>query len=112
MRNFSLLGLLIAIAIIGYLAKNMLAPQASHDPNDRATVEYWVTHDANREAMLSWCNNHPEQQNSSDCRLAIAAQTQLDGKSSAAHTGQSGVDQGTSGAQDQLQAQKDANSLP
>ena len=112
MRNFSLLGLLIVIAIIGYLAKNMLAPQVSHDPNDRATVEYWVSHDANREAMLSWCNNHPDQQNSSDCRLAIAAQTQLDSKSSAAQSGQSGVDQSTSNAQDQLQAQKDANILP
>jgi len=112
MRNFSLVGLLIVLAIIGYLAKNMLAPQASHDPNDRSSVEFWVSHDANREAMLSYCNAHPDQQNSSDCRLAIAAQTQIDNKSSAGQSGQSGVDQGTSNAQDQLQAQKDANLLP
>src|ERR1700730_19015213 len=112
MRNFSLLGLLIVVAIIGYWAKTMLAPAASHNPNDRSTVEYWESHETNRTAMLSWCNGHPDKQNSQDCKLAIAAQTQIDATGGSAQSGQTGVDQGTSGAQDQLQAQKDANSLP
>jgi len=40
MRNFSLVGLLLAVAIIAYWAKGMLAPSVSHDPNDKSTVEY------------------------------------------------------------------------
>lgn len=112
MRNFSLLGLLIVVAIIGYWAKTMLAPAASHNPNDRSTIEYWESHEANRTAMLSWCNGHPAQQNSQDCKLVIAAQTEIDGNPASRQAGQTGVDQGTSDAQDQLQAQKDANSLP
>ncbi|MDQ6780167.1 MAG: hypothetical protein M3Z37_03305 [Candidatus Eremiobacteraeota bacterium] len=113
MRNFSLLGLLIAVAIIGYWAKSMFVPAAaSHDPNDRATVEYWTSHEANRTAMLSWCNSHPDQQSSQDCKLAIAAQTQIDANGATHTSSQGGVDQTTSGAQDQLQAQKDANLLP
>ncbi len=112
MRNFSLIGLLIVVAIIAYWAKSMLAPSISHDPNDKSTVEYWVSHSADREIMLSWCQHHPEQQNSNDCKLVIAAQMQIDTKSQSGQAGQSGVDQGTSNAADQLQAQQDANTLP
>lgn len=114
MRNFSLLGLLIAVAIIAYWAKSMLAPSVSHNPNDRATVEYWVAHDSDRDTMLSYCNHHPDQQNTADCKLAIAAQTQVDVQGHAGQTGQAGqggVTQGTSDAADQLQAQQDANTL-
>ena len=112
MRNFSLLGLLIVVAIIGYVGKPLLTPAASHNPNDLRTVEYWQSHEANRTAMLSWCNGHPDQQNSQDCKLAIAAQTEIDSNGAGRQAGQTGVDQGTSTAQDQLQAQKDANTLP
>lgn len=112
MRNLSLLGLLIVVAIIGYLAKSMLSPLVSHNPNDQSTVEYWVAHDADRAAMLSWCQNHPDKQDSAGCNLAVAAQTEVDSKGHAGQAGQSGVDQGTSGAADQLQAQQDANTLP
>jgi hypothetical protein len=62
--------------------------------------------------MLSYCNNHPDQQNSSDCKLAIAAQTEIDGKAVPQQLGHTGVTQGTSQAVDQLEAQKDANNLP
>jgi hypothetical protein len=113
MRNFSLIGLLIVVAIIGYWAKNMLAPSTAHNPNDKSTVEYWVSHDSDRQTMLGYCNAHPDQQNSDDCRLAIAAQTQVDTQSqSGQNAGQSGTDQTTNDAQDQLEAQKDANNLP
>jgi hypothetical protein len=111
MRNFSLIGLLIVVAIIAYWAKGMLAPQASHDPNDKSSVEYWVSHESDRDVMLSYCNNHPDQQNTSECKLAIAAQTEIDTRP-AKQAGQTGVTQGTSDAVDQLQAQKDANTLP
>ena len=77
MRNFSLIGLLLVVAIIGYWAKSEFAPSVSHDPNDKATVEYWVSHDSDRQTMLSYCNAHPDQQNTQDCKLAIAAQTQV-----------------------------------
>jgi hypothetical protein len=113
MRNFSLVGLLIVVAIIGYWAKSMFPPPASHNPNDKSTVEYWVTHDGDRATMLSYCNAHPDQQNTQDCKLAIAAQTQIDAQPKAGQlAGQSGGYQGTSDAQDQLQAQQDANTLP
>jgi hypothetical protein len=112
MRNFSLIGLLIVVAIIGYWAKSMLAPAVSHNPNDKSTVEYWVTHQSDRQTMLDWCSHNPDQQNSTDCKLAIAAQTQVDVHSVSKQAGQTGVEQGTSDANDQLQAQKDANNLP
>lgn len=111
-RNFSLLGLLVAVAIIGYWAKTMLAPSASHNPNDHATVQYWVQHDSDRQAMLGFCNDHPDQQNSQACKLAIAAQARIDTQPKSGPAGQSGVDQGTANAADQLQAQQDANGLP
>ncbi|HXW50631.1 MAG TPA: hypothetical protein VEJ41_01470 [Candidatus Acidoferrales bacterium] len=113
MRNFSLIGLLIVVAIIGYWAKSTLAPSVSHDPNDKTSVEYWVTHESDRQTMLSYCNAHPDQQNTQDCKLAIAAQTQVDTQPQAGqNAGQSGVDQETGQAQDELEAQKDANNLP
>ena len=115
MRNFSLIGILITLALIAYMAKGMLAPHVSHDPNDRSTVEYWVSHDSDRDVMLSYCNNHPDQQGSDDCKLAMAAQTQLDTGAAQRNMGQgntTGVTQGTSNAADQLEAQKDANNLP
>jgi uncharacterized protein (UPF0333 family) len=113
MRNFSLVGLLIVVAIIGYWAKTMLAPSTAHNANDKSTVEYWVSHDNDRQTMLSYCNAHPDQQNSDDCKLAIAAQTQIDSQPKAGqNAGQTGTDQTTDTAQDQLEAQKDANNLP
>lgn len=112
MRNFSLVGLLIVLAIIGYWAKSWLAPSVSHDPNNNTTVEYWVTHTSDRETMLGYCNDHPDQQNTQDCKLAIAAQTQVDAQPKAGSLrGQTGTDQGTSNAAEQLQAQQDANTL-
>jgi len=115
MRNFSLIGVLITIAIIAYMAKGMLAPHATHDPSDKSSVEYWVSHDSDRDVMLSYCNNHPDQQNTDDCKLANAAQTQIDSGAAARNVGQgntTGVTQGSSNAADQLEAQKDANNLP
>jgi hypothetical protein len=113
MRNFSLIGLLIVVAIIGYWAKSMLGPSVSHDPNDKSTVEYWETHDSDRQTMLSYCNAHPDQQDTQDCKLAITAQAQIDSQPRPGqNAGNNGVDQGTSGAQDELEAQKDANTLP
>jgi len=112
MRNFSLVGLLLAVAIIAYWAKGMLAPSVSHDPNDKSTVAYWVAHTSDRDVMLSYCNTHPDQQNTSDCKLAIAAQTEIDTNAVPKQPGTTGVTQGTSNAVDQLEAQKDANNLP
>ena len=112
MRNFSLVGLLLAVAIIAYWAKGMLAPSVSHDANDKSTVDYWVSHDSDRDVMLAYCNNHPDQQNTSDCKLAIAAQTEIDSNAVPKQPGTTGVTQGTSNAVDQLEAQKDANNLP
>ena len=112
MRNFSLIGLLLALAIIAYLAKGMLAPSVSHDPSDKSTVEYWVAHNADRDAMLSYCTTHPDQQNTDDCKLAIAAQTQIDTQTVPKQPGREGVTQNSQDAADQLQAQQDANNLP
>lgn len=112
MRNFSLVGLLLAVAIIAYWAKGMLAPSVSHNPNDKSTVDYWVAHNSDRDVMLSYCNNHPDQQNTSDCKLAIAAQTEIDANAVPKQPGTTGVTQGSSNAVDQLEAQKDANNLP
>lgn len=113
MRSFSLIGLLLVVAIVGWMAKGMFAPAVSHDPNDKSTVEYWVTHDSDRTTMLQWCQHNPQQQDSTDCQLATAAQLRIDtgqGKTTTTQPqGNNGVDQASSGANDQLQAQQDSN---
>ena len=120
MRNFSLLGLLITVALIGWMAKGMFAPAVSHDPNDKSTVEYWVAHASDRATMLQYCNAHPQQQDTGECQLATAAQTQVDTQGANGGTsttsGQpaqssSSTDQNGGQASDQLQAQQDSNSM-
>ena len=114
MKGFSFIGLLAVIAIIAYSAKSYFQPPVSHDPNDRATVEYWVAHTGDRTAMISFCGQHPDKQGSGDCALAIQAQTQIDTQGSGAKSTQgntTGVDQASGEANDQLQAQQDSNTL-
>lgn len=116
MRNFSFIGLLLTVAIIGWMAKGYLTPAVSHDPNDKTTVEYWVAHPADRATMLSWCQSHPQQQDSGECSLAVAAQTTVDtngqpGQSTQPAAVNHGTDQNGGQASDQLQAQQDSNAL-
>ena len=115
MRNFSLLSLLIATAIIAWMAKGYFAPAVSHDPNDKATVEYWVAHDQDRTAMLQWCQQHPQQQDQGECQLATTAQMQIDtntqSRAGQADTTNHAADQNGGAASDELQAQQDANSM-
>ena len=117
MRNFSFVGLLCVVAIIGWMAKGILAPAASHDPNDRSTVEYWITHASDRASMLAWCQQHPQSQDSGECQLATSAQTRIDanggqsGSQSQSSGSSAGTDQNTGQASDELQAQQDSNSL-
>ena|SRR5579862_1086666 len=114
---FSLISLLLVVAIIGYVAKSYFQPPASHDPNDKSTVEYWVAHDGDRASMVSYCGNHPELQNTGDCKLAIEAQAEVDsrggasGASTSTGGNRTGVDQASGEANDQLQAQQDSNTL-
>ena len=116
MRNFSFIGLLLTVAIVGWMAKGYFAPAVSHDPNDKTTVEYWVAHPGDRATMLSWCNAHPQQQNGSECQLATAAQLKVDTEGQSGQVNQPapsnhGVDQGSGQASDELQAQQDSNTL-
>ncbi len=115
MRNFSLIGLLLTVAIIGWMAKGMFAPAVSHDPNDKSTIEYWVAHASDRATMLSWCQQHPQQQDGSECQLATAAQVKVDSEGQSGSTSGSshaqGTDQATGQASDQLQAQQDSNAM-
>ena len=113
MRAFSLVGLLAVVAFIGFAAKSYLQPVAPQDPNSKSSVQYWVSHSADRSAMISFCQLHPQQQDSSDCTLAIAAQTQVDSQAQSANSGSNstGVTSANGDANDQLQAQQDANSM-
>ena len=116
MRNFSFIGLLLTVAIIGWMAKGYLAPApVSHDPNDKTTVEYWVAHPGERATMLSYCQQHPQQQDSSECQLATAAQLKVDSDGASGQpqpsTPNQGTDQNTGQASDELQAQQDSNTL-
>lgn len=118
MRNFSLIGLLLTVAIVGWMAKGYFAPAVSHDPNDRATLEYWIVHASDRATMLAWCQQHPQQQDSGECQLATAAQIKADTEGGSGHPAQpaqstqsQGVSQNTGQASDELQAQQDANAL-
>lgn len=116
MRNFSFIGLLLTVAIIGWMAKGYLAPAVSHDPNDKTTIEYWVAHPGERATMLSWCGAHPQQQDSGECQLATAAQMKVDTEGQPAQDSQPSttnhaVDQSGGQTSDQLQAQQDSNTL-
>jgi hypothetical protein len=113
MRAFSFIGLLAVVAIIGFAAKSYLQPATSHDPNDKSTVEYWVAHTGDRTAMLSFCGQHPQRQDSSDCTLAVEAQTQVDSQAQHTNAAQNntGVTSASGDANDQLQAQQDSNSM-
>lgn len=114
MRNLSLLSLLIATAIIAYMAKGYFAPAVSHDPNDKTTIEYWVAHTQDRTAMLAWCQQHPQSQDTGECQLATAAQVQVDTNTQPqgqASTTNHGVDQNGGAASEQLQAQQDSNDM-
>ena len=115
MRNFSLLSLLIATAIIAWMAKGYFAPAVSHDPNDKNTVEYWVAHDQDRTAMLQWCQQHPQSQDTGECQLATAAQVQVDthtqSQAGQPATTTHAADQNGGQASDELQAQQDSNAM-
>jgi len=114
--GFSLIGLLLVVAIVGWQAKSMFAPAVSHDPNDRSTIEYWVSHNSDRATMLAWCQRNPQQQDSASCQLATAAQMKLDAEVQSGEPAQSGgqgggVDQASQGTSDQLNASQDANAV-
>jgi hypothetical protein len=118
MRNFSFIGLLLTVAIIGWMAKGYLAPAVpvSHDPNDKTTVEYWIAHPTDRATMLAYCNAHPQEQNTGECQLATSAQTTVDTGGPGSQANQpapanNGVEQGSGQASDELQAQQDSNTL-
>jgi len=117
MRNFSMLSLLIAVALIAWMAKGYFTSSVSHDPNDKATVEYWVAHTDDRQTMLAWCQQHPQQQDSGECQLATQAQVEVDTNSTGStqstqsSTANHAVDQAGGQASDELQAQQDSNSL-
>jgi hypothetical protein len=87
MRFLSLLGLLIVVAIIVFWAKTAFKTElpTSQDAADRSTVEYWETHDAERQSQLAWCQQHSDQQDSGDCQRAVTAQTLIDAKSVPGH---------------------------
>jgi len=110
-----MVGLLCVVAIIGWMAKGMFAPAVSHDPNDKSTVEYWITHSAERQSMLQWCQQNPQQQDTGDCQLATTAQTRIDAggapSGSTSANGNNGTTQGTGEANDELQAQQDSNDM-
>ena len=114
MRAFSLVSLLVVVAIIGFAAKSYFQPATSStDPNDKSTVQYWITHTGDRTAMISFCQSHPQQQDASDCTLAIEAQTEVDSRAQHANATQNntGVTSASGDANGQLQAQQDANSM-
>jgi hypothetical protein len=113
MRNFSLLSLLLATALIAWMAKGYFAPAVSHDPNDKATVEYWVAHTQDRTTMLAWCQQHPQSQDTGECQLATSAQVEVD-TNTAPKTQPAtnhAADQNGGAASDELQAQQDSNAM-
>src|SRR5450755_2645024 len=103
MRNFSIISILLTVALIGWMAKGYLTPAVNHDPNDKTTVEYWSAHPAERATMMSYCQSHPQEQNGTECQPAMAAQLKVDtqtGPAQPAAQGQ-GADQNTGQASDQ-----------
>ena len=115
MRNFSLLSLLLATAIIAWMAKGYFAPAVSHDPNDKATVDYWVAHTQDRTTMLAWCQQHPQSQDTGECQLATQAQVEVDTNTASnaprPATQNHAADQNGGAASDELQAQQDSNAM-
>jgi hypothetical protein len=111
MRILGYVVVVLAAAGVWYYASSSYHP-VSHDPNDRSTIEYWMAHGDDRTTMVAYCSRHQEEQRVGDCARALAAQRKLEGTAQAGQAGNSGTDQNTSAAADQLEAQKASNEMP
>lgn len=74
------LGILLTLAIIAvatvWLFKSFGMTNNSAD--DVGSMPWYYAHQSERADKLQWCNQNPQQQDSTDCRNATAAQTQVD----------------------------------
>lgn len=71
------LGMLVTLAIICMLAVFIfratgLAPSGEHD------ADWYYAHATERADKLKWCGDNPQQQDSGECKAAVAAQTRID----------------------------------
>jgi hypothetical protein len=71
------LGMLVTLVIICMLAvfifrASGLAPSNDHD------ADYYYSHQSERADKLKWCYENPQQQDSGECKAAVAAQTRVD----------------------------------
>lgn len=68
-------GILLTLLIISIWAVWTFAHLGTSDSHD---VDWWYGHPAERAERLKWCNENPQQQDSSDCTVPVAAQTRAD----------------------------------
>lgn len=68
-------GILLTMLIIAIWAVWTFAHLGTSDSHD---VDWWYSHPAERAERLKWCNENPQQQDTSDCTVPVAAQTRAD----------------------------------
>ena len=71
------LGMLVTLVIVGMLAVFIfratgLAPSGDHD------ADWYYSHSTERADKLKWCGDNAQQQDSAECKAALAAQTRVD----------------------------------
>jgi hypothetical protein len=79
MRYLGMLLTLAIICIVVFYAFKSLGVGSS----DAHDAEWFYNHSTERADQLKWCNDHPQQQDSSDCLSAVSAQTRVDTERSA-----------------------------
>ena len=65
MRYAGILLTLLIIAIWAVFAFGHLGGTGTH------TVDWWYAHPDERAKQLAWCNDHPQQQDGTECTLPI-----------------------------------------
>lgn len=74
MRYLGLLLTLAIICVLVYLTFRALG----FTPNNQKDAEWYYAHPTERAQQLKWCSENAQQQDSSECTAAVAAQTRVD----------------------------------
>ncbi len=68
-------GILITLLIVAIWAAWTFVHMGGGDTH---TVDWWYDHPEERAKQLAWCNDHPQQQDGTECTLPVAAQLRAD----------------------------------
>jgi len=71
------LGLLLTLVIM-CMAAVFIFRASGLAPSDGRGADWYYGHATERADKLKWCGDNPQQQDSAECKAAVAAQTRVD----------------------------------